>query len=229
MKDCDFIPASHHVRRAQHHVLRMRISFISVMVVIMILWVTAHHHQLSSAEAMLTDVLTQRDQVEILLARKAEMESERTALMSRKQLVECLEDDVNAVVLLSELSRSMPQTVVLTKLILTAPGVSQFGIADATPKEFTEQSKIGAPGASVAATANATELARPPEVVIPRLNLFGVASEAAEVIKFAATLERSALVARVSMQVKGSVDWAGRRVEQFEMSCELVEQTRKKP
>lgn len=204
--------------------LRMRVSFISVMVVIMIIWITAHHHQVASAEAMLADVRTQRDQVEELLIKKSEMEKERAALATRRRLMDCLEDDVNTVVLMSELSRSMPQTVILTRLILTAPGVAQFGVSESTPKEKDAVAKAavsGTPGAP------AHEVPQPVAYVGPKLEMFGVASEASEVIKFAAALERSTLVSRVSMQVKGPADWAGRRVEQFEMTCELVEQTRK--
>jgi hypothetical protein len=71
-----------------------------------------------------------------------------------------------------------------------------------------------------------SETARSSANSIPRLELFGIASEASEVIKFAAALETSPLFSRVSMQVKGPTDWAGRRAEQFEMTCDLVEHTR---
>lgn len=218
MKDCDFIPASHHVRRAQHNMMRMRASFISIMIVIMVVWVTAHHHDLATADAMLSDITTQRDQVDELLGKKAEMEKEREVLAARKLLIDRLEQNIDMVVLMSDISRLMPETVVLTRLSLRAPGLSQFVVNDVTSKQPEP--------ATPPAAAGATPPVQPPVITRPpELEMIGIANESSEIIRFAAALERSPLISRVSMEVKGQVDWAGRRAEQFELTCELLEQS----
>jgi Tfp pilus assembly protein PilN len=223
LKDCDFIPASHHVRRTQHNMMRMRASFISLMVVIMVVWVTAHHHDLASADAMFVDVSTQREQVEVLLSKKAEMEKERQSLADRELLIRRLEEHVNIVVLTSDISKRMPETVVLTKLNLRAPGLSQFGVNETALKSVEPVKDPRSAGAAPAAPT-------PPAIVAPAiLELTGVANESSEIIRFAAALERSPLISRVSMQVKGQLDWSGKRTEQFEMTCELIEQVRARP
>src|SRR5437870_12990857 len=82
----------------------------------MVIWFVAHQRELSAAQAMLTDVQTQEEQLRIHLGRKNEMVVERAHLDERRRLLAALEGQTSIVLVLADISRRLPKTVVITRL-----------------------------------------------------------------------------------------------------------------
>ena len=209
MLDCDFIPSDHleqiRLRRAVKH----RASLIGVMVVMMATWVVMHQRELATASAMMQDVTHQQDQMDALLAKKAEMDAERGRLEARQHLVDALEDRASLVVVFGDVSRRLPDTVVLTELKLEARSIAVCARPTTTQK--------AEPGV------------KPPTVVTqspssPRLTIEAIAKDAPESARCVALLEQSPLLARVQMETRGAVIWGGKRSEKFVVTCDLVSQ-----
>lgn len=235
MKDFDFIPGEHHARRTQRKATKLRAGCASMLIVMMVLWTTAHVRELQSADAMIAQLGAQRDELTNLLARKADMQALHEKLEQHRRRVALLEQDESLTVIFSDVSRRMPSTVFLTGLRLEAPSVARWA-APVTHEPAVvptpEQKSAGAVAAAGPAASRILPDGAAPErpaSAYSRLILHGVAGQTAEIIRFAAALEDSPLFARVQMRVKDSVIWSGRRAEEFELICDLAEQERAMP
>lgn len=218
MFDCDFIPADFHESQSMHHAVRRRISLIAALLVLMGVWVAVHQRELASAEAVMIELSHQKKQLEIDLARKQAMEARRAVLEEHRRLLRDLGASGSAVVVFSDLSRRLPETVVLTRLQWYFPSVAAFaqprGPESADPKPEETRAKEAA-GAET-----------PPDLFGAggRVLLSGIAAETSDVIQCAAQLERSPLVDHVEMQLDGPVVWSGRRAQGFRLTCLLNKQ-----
>ena len=96
MLDFDFIPAEYHVDRCQRHAVHLRATLVGLLLIMMALWLTAHHHQLSRADAMMQDVQEQQGQIKIHQLRKDAMEREEAQLRDRQRLLNELESATSA-------------------------------------------------------------------------------------------------------------------------------------
>ncbi len=242
MKDFDFIPAEHHARRTQRQATKLRAGCVSMLIAMMGLWTTAHLRELQNAEAMITQLDAQREELTNLLAKKAEMQALHEKLEQHRRRVALLEQDESLAVVFSDVSRRMPPTVFLTGLHLHAPSVARWAepvarepgmtpTADSKPIAATADGTPGNPDADpnrVRPTSDCAVL-EPMQSEYSQLILHGVAGQTAEIIRFAASLEDSSLFARVQMRVKESVIWEGRRAEEFELVCDLAGQERAAP
>lgn len=215
MKDCDFIPASHHEAVLISRALKRRATMIGTLIGAMVLWVIVQRHQISSAQAVMTEIENGRQQISDHLIKRDAMEIERTRLDEQHQLVSRLFNGSHLAVVLSDLSRRQPDTIVLISMTLQAPGLSAF----VAPKTETLVDAAGTPtGPQAHPPIKPLSVSQKPS----QLTLVGIASSAPDVIRFAAELERSPFLDQVQMQSKGAVRWAGRRAEKFELKCELV-------
>jgi len=222
MIDCDFIPDDYHRGRSQRRAVKLRGTLVSAMVVIMVLWVVANRHQISSANAMLTDVAAQREQFDQHLAKREAMETEQSRLRDHQRLLEEFEGPASLVVVICDISRRLPETVVLTNVTYRSASLNRYGkVTSPETPPAKAPATIGSPAAKTDADG------APPTTTEIRMTAF--ASEVPEAIRCAAELERSPLVARVQMELKGDAVWAGRRGQQFELICELLEQTGVRP
>jgi hypothetical protein len=217
MKDCDFIPADYHQARTLHRAVRTRAAMIATLLCLMGIWVVAHQREVASAQAMLADVAAQRNQVDIHLALREQMEKQRQGLLDQRRLLDHLAGETRLVAVLSDISRRLPETVVLTDLNAQLPGMEVFARLPAAPGTPPPAATAGP--APVAAQAPTPATPRP-----ARLTLGGVAAAAPEVIRLAAGLEDSPLIDRVQMQSQQTSRWAGRVVEKFVLTCDLAEQ-----
>ncbi|QDV89123.1 hypothetical protein RAS2_01870 [Phycisphaerae bacterium RAS2] len=241
MKDFDFIPNEHHARRTQRKATKLRAGCVSMLIVMMVLWTTAHFRELQSADAMITQLGAQREELTNLLAKKAEMQALHEKLEQHRQRVALLERDESLTVIFSDVSRRMPATVFLTGLRLGSPSVSRWAdrvthepAVVPTPDQKSADAAAPRPGSVTPEKDAAKAMADDAAGVVPvsvysQLTLHGVASQTAEIIRFAAALEDSILFARVQMRVKDSVIWGGRRAEEFELICDLAGQERATP
>jgi Tfp pilus assembly protein PilN len=219
--DCDFIPAKYHQKRAIQRTLKRRSAGVGGMFAVMIIWMVAHHRQLSVAEAMLVDVTSQQDQLSQIASRKAELEKEQAKLIAHEQLIGQLSGRTDTVIVLSEVTRCMPESVVLTEAILNGSFLAPYLIAGANFK----------PAAANTVEPTADQVAKTPAEPIraEKLRMAGIAPSSAEVIEFAAALERSGLFDKVFTETVESTVWNSRKAERFEMSCELIPHERSKP
>lgn len=220
--------------------IRLRASCIGVMIAIMLIWVLSHRHRLASVEAMMVDVAGQEQQVTLHLAKKAQMEAERQKLSDRQRLIEKLGEGVDLVVVLGDVSRLMPETVVLTELSARCLTLDRYVIVEeqefirpepeSRPRGGPETARPSGPrGLEPAAPVPPAIGPRREEADVDRVTLLGVAREIPEVITFAAALESSSLFTRVQMEMKDPILWNGRRVQRFEIRCDLARQVGGKP
>ncbi len=222
MIDCDFIPTGYHQRQSLRGRVRIHASLIGTMIVIIVLWAVFHHHQVAQAEAMLVEVADQHSQLDIDFARKEVMEAERRKLERRQQLLAALEARASLTLVLSDISRRMPESIVLTRLDAHCPSVARYAIeetAEPVEPDVKNPIEIVPPGE------------KPAKVVKPQhrqVTITGIAVDSGAVIELAAALERSPLYERVQMDLKGPASWAGRHGEAFELTCYVLDQRREK-
>ncbi len=131
MQDCDFIPADYHRARALGRDIKVRVACVSLMIIIMILWVVTHEHQLAQVNAMVDDVARQHEQIAIHLTKKTSMETEQAKLRAHGRLIRVLEDHSSLVVVFSDVSRRMPDSIVLTEVSANCPSLARY----AAPEE----------------------------------------------------------------------------------------------
>ncbi len=214
MLDCDFIPKAYHDRRRLRAMLRRRSACAAGMFGMMLLWIVAHHRQINTAEAMLCDVSQQRDQLALIAGKRAELERERSELKEQMRLIDRLANRASYVVVLAELSRSLPANVVLTEVAVHAPLMEPYLHAAGRNSAACD---LPAPSTKDSAKPRS---ARPIEP--EQLRISGVAIGPADVIEFAARVERSGLFDSVYMESLDATLWADRRVERFQLTCNVL-------
>jgi Tfp pilus assembly protein PilN len=205
--DCDFIPHDYHLAADHRRAVRLRAMGVGCVALMMLVWFGAHHQELGAAHAMLTDIQAQQQQVRIHLDRKGALVAERAHLDEHRDLLAALGDRARLVVVFADLSRRLPNRVVLTR----------FGV-DRSPAVPAPDPAAPAP-AGKAAEKTALE----PELT-PRLRVSGVAVTTSDILEFAAELEKSPLFDRVDVNITGPAQWNRRRVQGFELDCDLVRQ-----
>jgi Tfp pilus assembly protein PilN len=212
--DLDFIPEQYHETRSLKGAVRLRASLISAMIVFMVLWVVANQKRISAAQAMTVQVKSQETQVDTHLSKKAEMEQERARLEDGLTLLAILESKASPVVVLSDVSRRISDTVFLTDLVLTTPSAGRYAKTEKARESTKAQDTTQPPPAETVEPESQPLSA-------PQLVISGLATETPDVIQFSALLEESPLVSRVQMELKGIVVWGGRRGQGFKLTCDL--------
>ena len=219
MIDFDFIPPDFHQAGEVQQATKSRASCVGVLICMMVLWVVVNGHRVSQAEGMLFEVAQQDKQITMNMAKKEHMTQQREVLRDRQRRVEQLSSRTKLVVVLSDISRCLPETVVLTELSVHSPSIRQYAPSD--DKESRARSNAGNrrqqtkgvarfPGESTSGRA--------------RIIMAGIATEAPEVIEYAAELERSSLFDKVQVNIVGEAKWAALEAQRFELTCELVQQ-----
>lgn len=221
MTDCDFIPGHYHEKYNLSRAIQLRISCVGAMALLMIIWVLAHKNDVATAEAMLTEIVYQKRQLEDHAAKKAEMEEEKARLSRYQNLIDHLSDKGSLVVIFSSLSQHIPESLILTRVTLQCPSVYIF----AKNPNGRAENKTGAEKNEGNAGPSLRTEDRSP--VIPFLIMEGMAVTDQDVIQFAADLERSRLFRNVKVHSRGMMYWSGHQGKGFEMVCELAPQEKK--
>lgn len=243
MHDCDFIPTQYREAWALRKAVKLRASCVGLLIAIMGVWIVANHHRLSNAQAMVAEVERQEQQVRIHLAKKQQLEAERAALESRQRLMEQLEAGIDLVVVFSDISARMPDTVVLTAMTANCPALARYAAAEeavptpqgASPSAVTatppRTSLQAARQSSAAQPSGPAPQSKPPDEAadVDRIMLSGVARELPDLFAFARALEGSRLFNRVQMEMREPMVWAGRKVQPFEIRCDLARQAGGRP
>ncbi len=221
MKDCDFIPADYHEARTLKRGLRRRTVFAAVMMLIMGLWVVVNRHQLSTAAAMLPELESQQRDIAFSLAEKQRLEVQRAELLSNRLLLDKLESKSSLVIVMSDISRRMPGTVVLTDMFIERPSLAKFSTSEEEEEAAIEEELDMPRKRRPERREHPIDLSLTSE-----LRLTGIAVANPDVVRFAAAMESSPLFDRVQMEITGPTTWNGRRGQKFELTCELVDQRR---
>ncbi|MBN2560684.1 MAG: PilN domain-containing protein [Phycisphaerae bacterium] len=217
MEDCDFIPTRYREAHTLKRAIRLRASCVGLLIAIMLVWAVVHKHRLASERAMMPDVARQHEQIAIHLAKKEAMEAERAALRNHRRLIEQLRGDLDLVVVFSDISRRMPETVVLTELSVHCPSLRRYAVKE---EDDLQRGRPTPPASRQARSDRQLE----DELTVDRITMNGIAREIPEVIGFAAALEDSELLSRVQMEMGEATAWAGREARRFELTCDLAKQ-----
>ena len=211
MMDCDFIPMTYHEQRSVKGAMRHRTACVLAMIGVMIVWIVAHHYQLKSASAILKTVEEQKSELGLVATKRAELELERERLSEHQGLIDQLSDQADLMIVLSDLSRCMPENVMLTEMSLNATFMTQYLV---NPGEAT----LIAPGG----TEQAEKVIPAPPTPIETLKITGVAVAPTDVFEFATQVEKSGLFDHVYAEVLDAKDWGGRRPHRFELTCDIL-------
>lgn len=217
MFDCDFIPSRFVAAKAHRRAMRIRIVGVAGLVVTMGVWVLVHQRDVAGVANMRAALDAQRRQIRIHLQEKEAMIEKRRRLDDHRGLIEQLNDSANIEQVLADISERIPDNVVLTDLAVDAVSVARFaesaGAGTRPPDRAPPRGRT--PGRPRSAGASPDG---------PRIVLGGIAPSTPDVLRFAAALESSSLLARILLDPAGPSVWFGRQVERFEVRCDLVSQ-----
>jgi Tfp pilus assembly protein PilN len=173
---------------------------------------------------MLPEITSQQQQIDIHISRTKQLMADRATLDSRRAFLDHLQQRISLVPVLADISDRMPENVLLTQFSRSPEllgkeeeaqtGASAADLKGARPNTPIEVSRGHVPDSTLLSS-------QPPFVTIR-----GVARAVPDILEFAAALERSKLLDRVEMQIGQPGTWAGKQVQQFEVTCALVPQTR---
>ena len=168
----------------------------------------------------MSEIHGQKSQIESVAARKLEMEQARTVLENLRNLLDELSGRRSLMPVFGDLSRRMPESIVLTSCQLYEPIFSDYSVIDLDS---------GMDPDSPAALANtlASAARDTAQDVVPEhrgLKLVGVASTIPDIINLAAELDRSPLFFQVDMEIKEPTVYLGQPARRFEVRCRLMPQ-----
>jgi Tfp pilus assembly protein PilN len=237
VQDCDFIPARYHEAKALRRAVKVRATFIGIMIAIMVLWGVAHQHHLAEVQALIADVDRQQEQVTLHMAKKQSMEAERGALRDQQRLLDRLQGNASLVVLFGDISRRLPDAVVLVELSVQCGSLCQYAAEEepgATPDKAKAQvgRQLGGQRSSLSYPQRSSlsyQTEQDERGAVDHVTLRGIAREIRDAIEFAAGLEGSRLLDKVELEMKRPTTWGGRTGHAFELRCRLVKQARGRP
>lgn len=221
-EDCDFIPAVYHEQRNVRRLLRKHVSGVVVLFAICLIWFGSHRHRIKSAEAFMADIELQKAELDVVAARKSEMERARAVLKNLQDLMDELAGSRSLVTVFGELSRRIPDSIVLTGCHLYEPSLSEYSV-----NVENNGSTVAGIGFSPKRPGIAFQSASPEVVEVDSmrrgLTLVGVARSVPDIIDFAASLDKSPAFYEVDMDVREATLYAGRPAHRFRMTCQIAQ------
>ncbi len=221
--DCDFIPAVYHEQRQVRRLLRKHVAGVVVVFAISLIWFGSHQHRIKSAEAVIADIALQKAELDVVAARKSEMERARAVLKNLQDLMGELAGSRSLVTVFGELSRRIPDSIVLTGCHLYEPSLSEYSV----DVENNGSTDTGI-GFSRARSGSGLQSASPEVVEVDSmrrgLTLIGVARSVPDIIDFAASLDKSPAFYEVDMDVREATLYAGLPAHRFRMTCQIAQE-----
>lgn len=221
----DFIPMEHHEAGRRRRMVRLRCAGIGALVVVMGLWVGVNRQMIASARAIMPEIELIQRQIDIHRDRVAELTAKRTVLDARRKFLDQLQQRISLVPILADISERMPEAVLLTRLSFNP---------ELLATDEDDARKSGAATDAIGTVRDATSSGGDPRLDSdprpagsgPFVTIRGVARTVPDILSFAEALERSKLLNRVEMQIAEPGTWAGKRVQQFVVTCGLLPQAR---
>ena len=212
--DCDFIPSRYHDARRIRRMLQRRVVGVIVLLAVMAVWFYTNQSRIARADAMMDDAEAQQLQVANVAAYKLQLLQQRSGLNDLQKMLNTLTGDRDLVLIISELSRRVPETIVLTKCDVTVPSIYRFGI-ETDPKDADKTVPIANKTLLQSAGLFGDESAA-------TMVLEGIGAGDSAIIDFAADLDRSPLFFKVKFDVLEDVVFEQRPGKTFSLTCRLT-------
>jgi Tfp pilus assembly protein PilN len=208
MEKIDFLPERIKVQRARRASLVRQVCLLGVCLAALAALAYVRHQRIGSAKAELIALKDQSTNMQRQLAFRGELERQQADLMIKKRIDDQLGSRVNALEVLAELERLLPESIVLTSLNLEAVELR-------VPLKPAEDK-----ASSSARAANN----RPKEKVVKRVRLVftGLAPSDVDLANFIAQLSAGRLFEDINMGYAKNVDFRGRSAREFQASCYVV-------
>lgn len=201
----DFLPKYIKIRRARRQSFK-RQTWLAIMAAVG-LGVLAYVREsmVTQAKAELTWLDRRISAVNRQLSMRTDLEQQLADLMIKKRINDTLGSRANALEVLAELERTLPESIVLTSLTLEAVEVR-------TPINRSVSGDAPVPAGAAPA---------PKEKVSKRVRLVftGMAPTDVDVANFIAQMSAGRLFEDVSMGYARNVEYRGRTVRDFQASC----------
>lgn len=197
MREIDFLPAWYRVSQRRRRDLAVRITCLCVLVGAMIAWSAMNIAVVRAAEADLAVVHASYELQGEALEQLAALGSRLTELKERQALWRTVRSGARADQILAELSRLMPQAMMLTRVSLKQ-----------------DERLPSVTGRNETTSATAADL-------MGHLEIEGIAASNAEVGSLHTALVRSPCFEDVQMMYARPVIRAGRQGREFRLSCRL--------
>jgi len=212
--DCDFIPSRYHDARRMRNMVQRRVVGVVALVAVMAIWFYTNQSRIVRAEAMMDDAEAQQLQVANVAAYKLQLLQQRSGLNDLQDMLSTLSGDRDLVLIVAELSRRVPTTIVLTKCDVMVPSIYQYGI-ETDPKgadnKIPLKNKVLLQSTGLFDDESAATMV-----------LQGIGAGDSEIIDFAADLDRSPLFFKVKFDVLEDVVLEGRPGKTFRLTCRLT-------
>jgi len=206
--------------------VRRRAVGLVALFAIMAVWIGANENRLDTAQAMMDDIGAQKSEIENVASHKVEMERARAALSDLQILLSELTGRRSLVIVFGEISRRIPEDIVLTGCRFYEPTLCDHGLSESETAPNDQRPNTASPRHTNRASASRRADAEP---LRHGLTLVGVGLSIPDIIDFAAALDKSPLFVRVNMDVKEAIVYAGRPARRFELTCRIVRQEEEAP
>jgi len=207
MTPIDFLPKRIRVQQALRERRIRQVYVVIVTVAMLVLIASFRQERLGSARGEVSQLIRRKSKYEGRLGIRATLEHQLAELKVKKQINSTLGTRVDALDLLAELGRVVPECVVLTDLDFETTEVR-------APLE-----RAGGMHGSVRAGAGNSDMPASKRI---RLTMTGLAPRDVDVANFIGRMSSSPLFEDVNMGYAKNVLFRGRNTREFKASCYVV-------
>ena len=210
MTNIDFLPERVRTHRARRRRLRRQGYLLVVCALGLAILGYARHGRLARAEAELDMLLDRHSNMKCQLEARTALEQQLAELMLKKRIDEHLGSRIDALDVLAELGRVMPESMALTNLNLEAMDMPVSGSSGRY-----ESARAGDADSGRGKGRERTERR-------VRLTFTGLAPSDVDVANFIGQLSASSLFEDVNMGYAKNVVFRGRAAREFQANCYVV-------
>jgi len=207
MTPIDFLPKRIRIQQALRERRVRQVYLVIVSVAMLVLVASFRQERLSSARGEVSWLIRRKSKYECRLGIRASLEQQLAELRVKKQINSTLGTRVDALDLLAELGRVVPESVVLTALDF-----------ETTEIRAPLERNAGIHGSVRAGGAKAND----PALKRIRLTMTGLAPKDVDVAGFIGRMSSSPLFEDVNMGYAKNVLFRGRTAREFKASCYVV-------
>jgi len=208
MENIDFLPERIKAYRARRASFLRQVGLLSLCLAALAGLAYARQQRIDSAKAELTALKEQGLNLQRQLSFRSDLERQQADLMIKRRISDQLGSRVNALEVLAEIERLLPDSIVLTSMNLEAVELR-------IPLKAAEEKAN-----SAARSADN----RPKEKIEKRVRLIftGLAPTDVDLANFIAQLSAGRLFEDINMGYAKNVDFRGRSAREFQASCYVV-------
>jgi len=222
MTDFDFIPSHYHEAASRRRVRHTQSLWGVALAAAMAAWLWSHRVQMAAAQDELNQVREQWGQLEMQRRTFTDLMQRRQQLMSVDAVLRRIDDRASLTVTLAELGALLPDGNVLTKLVYGSRPVTVMDDAGTAGRSNDPTRRVAQPAAP--GTPGTGTAPIPVSRIATTLRLVGAAQSNNYYSAFAARLGGSSLFRDVHTSAVKEATFAGRKVLQFEIECDVLPQ-----